>query len=282
MTEIGSKSIKMVALDLDGTTLNSQCNVSTRTIKALGEAAERGVFIVITTGRAYTALPEAVLGISGVKYAITSNGAHIYDLTSGDILFSRYLNEDTAFEALRIKRLCNCDIEVFINGTAHVDETYYRDVEINGCSTRNAEYILWSRRPVPDIEALLADNSRNIENVNFIFRDNDTMDRAAAELLALENASVTSAFPLSFELGGPDISKKAALVELLKRLGLTEEELMCCGDAPNDIEMIEFAGIGVAMANGWGGVKEHADYITASNDEDGVAAAVEKFILNLN
>ena len=65
----------------------------------------------------------------------------------------------------------------------------------------------------------------------------------------------------------------------MRKLDVVSDELMCCGDAPNDIAMVELAGIGVAVANAWGGLKDHADYITASNDDDGVALAIEKFIL---
>ena len=66
----------------------------------------------------------------------------------------------------------------------------------------------------------------------------------------------------------------------MSMLDVQREELMCCGDAPNDIEMIEFAGLGVAVGNAWGGTKSHADHITGTNDEDGVAMAIEKFVLN--
>ena len=65
----------------------------------------------------------------------------------------------------------------------------------------------------------------------------------------------------------------------MNKLDVEPDELMCCGDAPNDIAMVELAGIGVAVANAWGGLKDHADYITASNDDDGVALAIEKFVL---
>ena len=65
----------------------------------------------------------------------------------------------------------------------------------------------------------------------------------------------------------------------MKELAISSDELMCCGDAPNDIQMAELAGIGVAVANAWGGLKDHADYITESNDDDGVGIAIEKFVL---
>ena len=72
----------------------------------------------------------------------------------------------------------------------------------------------------------------------------------------------------------------ALVTWLLRALGISTDELMCCGDAPNDIAMVEMAGIGVAVANAWGGLKDHADYISDSNDDDGVAKAVDRFVLH--
>jgi hydroxymethylpyrimidine pyrophosphatase-like HAD family hydrolase len=94
-----------------------------------------------------------------------------------------------------------------------------------------------------------------------------------------EKDVVNSIYANNLEVGGPNTSKRTALLWLTDQLGVSHDELMCCGDAPNDMAMLELAGIGVAVANAWGGLKDHADYITDSNDDDGVAAAVEKFVL---
>ena len=144
---------------------------------------------------------------------------------------------------------------------------------------RNAEYVLWSRRPVPDVTELMLENSSRIENVNLVYPSLELLEAARARVNAIPNATVTSSFLNNLEVGGPDTSKKTALIWLMEKLEIDPDELMCCGDAPNDIAMIELAGIGVAVANAWGGLKDHADYITLSNDEDGVAAAIRKFVL---
>jgi hypothetical protein len=149
----------------------------------------------------------------------------------------------------------------------------------NGCEFRNADYVLWSRRPVPDVTALMLEHRDEIENVNFVFRTLELLEEARAKVCAIENANVTSSFMSNLEVGGPNTSKKTALLWLMDKLGISTDELMCCGDAPNDMAMLELAGIGVAVANAWGGLKDHADYITASNDDDGVALAIEKFVL---
>ena len=166
-----------------------------------------------------------------------------------------------------------------MDGQAYIDESYYNYIKEFGLSYRSAEYVLWSRKPVKGIAQKLLDNSSRIENVNFCFRSIEMLEDARAEIEAIPEATITSSFQNNLEVGGPDTSKKAALIELMSMLDIDRSELMCCGDAPNDIAMIEYAGLGVAVGNAWGGTADHADYITGTNEEDGVAQAIEQFVL---
>ena len=273
------KNIKMVALDLDGTTFDSAGGISEKTVATLEEAARQGAHIVVSTGRSYASLPQHIKDVKGIEYAITSNGAHVNLMQSGEQIYSDFLDPEAVKEISVLKDETGDDIEVFINGRAYVDESYYRDVEENGCPYRNATYVLWSRRPVANVTEMMLEHSGEIENVNFIYPTLELLEAAKPRVKAIKNANVTSSFINNLEVGGPNTSKKTALLWLMDSLGIDSEELMCCGDAPNDIAMVELAGIGVAVANAWGGLKDHADYITASNDDDGVALAIEKFVL---
>lgn len=277
--ELLKKNIKMVALDLDGTTFDSAGDISEHTVNTLEEAAAAGAHIVVSTGRSYASLPQHIKDVSGIEYAITSNGAHVNRMDSGEQIYSDFLDPKAVERVAELKTETGADIEVFINGKAYVDESYYEDVKENGCKFRNADYVLWSRRPVPDVTALMLENKEEIENVNFVFRTLELLEEAKPKVCAIENANITSSFLSNLEVGGPNTSKKTALLWLTDRLGISTDELMCCGDAPNDQAMLELAAIGVAVANAWGGLKDHADYITASNDDDGVALAIEKFVL---
>ena len=269
----------MVALDLDGTTFDSAGGISERTVKTLEEAAAAGAHIVVSTGRSYASLPQHIKDVSGIEYAITSNGAHVNRLHSGEQIYSDFLDPHAVEKVAELKIETGADIEVFINGKAYVDAAYYDDVKENGCEFRNADYVLWSRKPVPDVSALMLEHKDEIENVNFVFRTLELLEEAKPKVCAIENANVTSSFLSNLEVGGPNTSKRTALLWLMDQLAICTDELMCCGDAPNDMAMLELAGIGVAVANAWGGLKDHADYITASNDDDGVALAIEKFVL---
>ena len=278
-TELLKKNIRMVALDLDGTTFDSAGDISEHTVNTLEKAAAAGAHIVVSTGRSYASLPDHIKDVSGIEYAITSNGAHVNRMGSGEQIYSDFLDPQAVERVAELKTETGADIEVFINGKAYVDESYYEDVKENGCEFRNADYVLWSRRPVPDVTALMLENKEEIENVNFVFRTLELLEEAKPKVCAIENANITSSFLSNLEVGGPNTSKKTALLWLTDRLGISTDELMCCGDAPNDQAMLELAAIGVAVANAWGGLKDHADYITASNDDDGVALAIEKFVL---
>lgn len=271
--------IKLVALDLDGTTFNSAGDITDRTVETLNRCKEQGVHVVVSTGRSYNSLPDHIKDVEGIEYAITSNGAHINDINSGEAIYSDYLDPVAVEEIARLKEGTGADIEVFIDGIAYTDDSYLQDVRENGCAYRNAEYVLWSRRGVPDVVSLMKDNDSRIENVNFIYPTLERLEECRRQIEAIENATITSSFPNNLEVGGPNTSKKTALIELMKRLGVDRSELMCCGDAPNDIQMLEYAAVGVAVANAWGGTKDHADYITDSNDDDGVAKAIERFVL---
>lgn len=274
-----NKEITMIALDIDGTTLNSNKELTERTRKALNNASEQGVHIVFSTGRSYNSLSEAIKSLNGISYVITSNGAHINEFSTGKAIYNDYVYPSNIEKVLSLKEKYNMGIEVFIDGQAYIDNDTYQDIKENGCEYRNAEYVLWSRKPVFDLSELMLENREKVENVNFCFENEAKYNLACEEIFSIENATITSSFRNSLELGGANTSKRTALIELMRRLNVNREQLMCVGDAPNDIQMIELAGIGVAMGNAWDEVKGKADFVTATNDEDGVAIAIEKYVL---
>lgn len=272
-------NIKMIALDLDGTTLNSSGELTERTEATLSKAAGQGVYVAISTGRSFNSLPESIKNVKGISYAITSNGAHINELASGQSIYDSFLSEAAVYAVDEFSQKHNVGIEVFVEGQAYIDEETYNDIRDNGSPYRNAEYVLWSRKPIRDIHGLLLENKDRIENVNLCFNSTEELEACRPQVEGFPDATITSSIKNNLEVGGPDTSKKTALIELMGRLSVSPDELMCCGDAPNDIQMLEFAGLGVAVGNAWGGTGDHADYITGTNDEDGVAQAIERFVL---
>ena len=134
-------------------------------------------------------------------------------MTTGESVFDSFLSEKAVFEIVRLYEKLDCEIEIFMDGQAFIDESYYNYIKEFGLSYRSAEYVLWSRKPVKGIAQKLLDNSSRIENVNFCFKTIEMLEDARAEIEAIPEATITSSFQNNLEVGGPNTSKKAALIE---------------------------------------------------------------------
>lgn len=268
--------IKLIALDLDGTTL-TRSGLTRRTKETLEEAIRRGIQVVVATGRPYVALPERVLSIEGLKYIITSNGAHIVN-KQGEFLYSNYADRDAILKACDIMEKTDIPVEVFTGGAAYVDYELYEDLKANGSTFMSAKYVLRTRKPVERIYDFWRRHGDEIENINIHFESQDERHRLWKLFEQMDGISVTSSQHNNIELVGKITSKATALRELCKMEGLSEDEIMAFGDSHNDMEMIKAAGFGVAMANGVKELKAAADFETLSNEEEGVCYAIRTLI----
>ena len=272
--------IKLIALDLDGTTLRSKSVLSEETKDTLEAAIKKGVHVVVATGRTFTALPEQIFDIDGLEYIITSNGAYITRLKDKKVIYENYLEPEGAVRMHSLlSRFRQFPIEVFTQGRAYIDRQVFDDVKKNGSDYMDAAYIVRTRTPVENVYDLLLNKKEKIENINIHFRDfRDT--EVMKELLEKEkDITVTSSMPHNLEIGGKTTSKAQAVAALCRILKIEEEDVMAAGDSPNDGAMIKAAGLGVAMGNAVDEIKEMADFVTLTNEEDGVAFAVRKFVL---
>ena len=273
------KNIRMIALDLDDTTLRTDKSMAPRTRDALEKAAGRGVIVVVSTGRVLNSLPDNVKSVSGVRFVINSNGACVNDLETGETLYRNNLDPEKVIRIADLLAGYDFPVEVFTGGEAYMNESDYNKIKADPSKYRSAEYILWSRRPVPDVLAVLRRNADIIENISVNFRTPEEKTMMRGLLEEIGGITVTSSVYYNLEIGGAGTSKAEALRVLMKRFGISADELMACGDSPNDAAMIKMAGIGVAVANANEKIKATADHVTDSNDEDGVAKAIEKFVL---
>lgn len=271
--------IRLIALDLDGTTLGDS-GIAEETIKTLEAAIEEGVHVVIATGRTFTALPADIYKIKGLEYVISSNGAHITHLPSNETIYSNCASGEAMEEVSRILEAHPMyPIEVFTDGRAYIDAEVFEDIRENGSDYMSADYIMKTRTPVPEIYDFLRSNKDNIENINIHFRDFGDRLNFWERMKQVPGITVTSSFIHNIEIGGPTTSKATAIAELCEILGIEAKNVMACGDSPNDCAMIAASGLGVAMGNAESEVKALADFVTLSNVENGVAFAVKKFVL---
>lgn len=272
-------TVKLIALDLDGTTLNNDGVISETNREALRKAADNGVNIVIATGRPKSALPKDVFEIDAIRYVLTSNGARITDLKENRNIYENCLSPLTAEKAVELLRQYNYVIECFIDGAAYIEKAYYDQVKRSGNSFRNVSYILNTRNPVEDIYQFILDNKASIENINVNFEDISEKPAMREKLLTIPEATITSSFNHNLEIGGATTSKAEALRCMGKILDIKQEEMMAVGDSPNDIAMLKASGFPVAVGNAKDEVKAVAEYVARTNHEDGVADAVEHFVL---
>ena len=272
-----SKDIRLIALDLDGTTLTRD-GLSRRTKDTLEDAIERGIEVVIATGRVFAALPERIHKIRGLERIITSNGAHITDAKTGEFIYSNYASEDAIMRVRDILRCEKYPVEVFTEGKAYIDRRVYEDLAENGSTYMSPKYVLRTRIPIDGIYDFLEEHRKKIENINIHFELFEEKDAMLAKLSALGGITVTSSFSHNLEVGGSTTSKASAILEICKEKKISPSDVMAFGDSPNDISMIKDAGIGIAMLNATDDVKDAADCITLSNDDEGVAYAIRKLI----
>lgn len=274
-----SSNIRMLALDLDGTTLRKDKSLSDRNSYAIWRAYKKGVNVVISTGRPFTALSKPVLSLGVFQYVINSNGAMITDLYKRERIYAKYIAPDKVDEIRSVIGPAGRRVELFVNGCAYADRKIYDEIKRSGSSYRNPTYFLSTRTPVDDIFSMMDEHKYDLENISVFFEEKKQKEEVGRELAKIQGITLTSSVPSNYEMGAAGVSKASALTFLMKRLGIKSDELMAVGDSINDLDMIKLAGVGVAMGNGEDKLKENADFVTDTNEMDGVAKAIEKYIL---
>ncbi|MEG2774883.1 MAG: Cof-type HAD-IIB family hydrolase [Acetivibrio sp.] len=276
--------IKMIGLDLDGTVLNQEKKMGIRTRQAVEEAIKRGVMVLPATGRPLSGIPDEIFKIHGIQYALCANGAVIHDLKKQKKIHEVVMDYKEIMEI--IERLKKIDVmaDVFIDGRGYVETenlAYHIQFET---SAPLREYILKTRTTVENLSVFLKERQQNIQKMTINFRreeDGSLYGKEGVEKILSEykELAVVSGMATNLEVTNARATKGNGLLILGELFGIKKEEIMACGDSGNDREMLKAVGLGVAMENSTNEVLEIADYITKSNEEDGVAHAIEKFVL---
>lgn len=272
-------NIKMLALDLDNTTLDRDSRLSEANRESLKEIIKRGVHVVIATGRSFSSLPDDMLFLEGLEYIITSNGGEIRNLREGEVIYRSCIDPDVIETVHEIFTENPHMLEVFVKGHAYIGRKEYEDIMNGSYSYRDKLYVLNTRNPVDNIMKFMLDKKNDIENINVFFEENEKRTGMRRILRNIRNANITSSLPQNLEIGGESTSKGDALSFLSGHLGIDREEVIACGDSPNDESMLRFAGLGIAVANAEPELKAVADVITVSNEEDAVAKIIKEYIL---
>ncbi|MCQ8213087.1 Cof-type HAD-IIB family hydrolase [Cetobacterium somerae] len=253
--------IKSIALDLDGTLLNSKKEISKKNIDILRKIYEKGIEILIVTGRSYSATKSIIKKLDLPIIAICYNGAKVIDTKNEEILFEEPLSEEIVKILIKISRENNIhlnlyqDEEWFVENKQNWQTQYYKEnigidaIEINFDKFLN---LLMTK-------ALFVDERSNLEKV-----EKEILEKIG------EIVHLTYSQEKYLEVLNKKVNKGKSLERILKIKNLTLETCVAFGDANNDKEMIEMVGYGVAMGNAEDNLKEIAKYKTSSNDNDGV------------
>lgn len=273
-------SIQLIALDLDGTLLDSQKRLSDRNRKALEACIARGIYVVPCTGRTAEGVPGAVKEIPGIRYAITVNGGMIEDMENKIVLDRRLLAKETALDVINQIKDRHIMYDIYADGQGISEDRFYNHLDEYKITKEIQVLVRKTRRVVPDIIEYVTQKEGMIDKINLFFSDLDEREEIRDLLKRRTDIIVSSSLYNNLEINGLGAEKGEALLRLASILGLSPEETMACGDGDNDASMIRLAGIGVVMENGEEHLKAMADYVTAGNDESGVAQAIEKLVLS--
>lgn len=276
--------IKIIALDLDGTLLDSAKRLSDVNREALRCAAERGVLVVPTTGRFFGMMPECIRDLPFVRYAITVNGSQVYDRETDTALVREEIPLDTAVEVMRLLDGYDVIYDCYRGNWGWMNQSFKDKSAAYATNEHYLKMIADFRRGVPELKAHL-EATRTEGDVQKIMLFSRLDDPQASQLKDIER-EVAARFPAlkctsstwnNIEINVQTAHKGVALKRFAETLGYSLENCMAFGDGGNDLTMIEAAGTGVAMANACDEVLAAADYVSTSNDDDGVAAALKHF-----
>ncbi len=282
---------KLIAVDVDGTLLTSKGVISERTRGALRRAVERGVVLAVATGRRRRTAEPILAGLDLPHFLVSSQGAALWQ--DGDLLAHSHLPAPNAGAALEVIRALG--MTTLILGNAAQEDVIYVDGEwetnerLSAYVTRNRQHV----RPFDDqtlsqdpVELILMDTMERLERLDEALtghrapppsedppaQEGPTESRPLWRVIFSKNQFTSGG---AIEVVGPETSKAAALDTLGRRLGIVPSRMVAFGDNVNDLEMLAYAGLGVAMGNSTADAIAAADRVAPSNDEDGIAVTLE-------
>ena len=263
---------KLIAVDMDGTLLREDKTISNRTKKAISKAVEKGVKVVLASGRPIEGLERYLKELellSADDYVMSFNGSVIQNVKTRQVVSKNILKGSDLKRLYTLAKEIGVNIHAFTKAgciTPKMNEYTELEGRINGIAVHEV-----------DFETIDADE--DVIKVMFI-DPQPILEEAMAHIPEsfYNDFTVVRSAPYFLEFLNKASSKGTGVKALGEYLGIKQDEIICIGDAGNDLDMIQFAGLGVAMGNAFEEVKEAADYVTCNNEEDGVAHVIEKFI----
>lgn len=264
---------RLIALDMDGTLLREDKTISQETKIAIEKAKKKGVQIVLASGRPVEGIEkylEELDLLSGEDFVVSYNGAVVQNTKTKEIINRTVLSGTDLHELYELSKKLGVNIHAFSKDgciTPKLTKYSMLEGEINN---------------IPVITVDYKDVAKEDEIIKIMMVEEPEILQKAIDSLPKEiydKYTVVRSAPYFLEFLNKKVNKGTGVEALANSLGIKQEEVICMGDAGNDEHMIRYAGLGVAMGNAFEEIKEIADFVTKTNDEDGVAYVINKFIL---
>lgn len=266
---------KLLALDMDGTLLNSEKKISEKTARAISDLSKRGIYVTLSTGRGFAELADYKAELKIINYGVLLSGGMVYDFAKNKIISAYPLTEEWLMKLI--------DAGISARGMIHIlteTESLTRPEDVANMQDFRMKIYqdMFARNctPCDDFKKFVRENTGKILKLNIYHRSPEDRLKTFEKF---KNAPLTFTFAeeTSLEASPKNISKASGLLELCEFLNIDISETVAVGDAQNDTEVLQTAGFSVAMGNANDEIKKIADYITADNDNDGIVEVIEKF-----
>ncbi|WP_049804148.1 Cof-type HAD-IIB family hydrolase [Desulfosporosinus acidiphilus] len=265
-------AIRLVAMDLDDTLLRDDWTISPRVVKAIQKAQEQKVKVTIATGRMPISTRPYALQLGIDVPVITYHGAMVQQVISGEILFRRVIPSALAKKIIGDVLERGMYAQIYLKNrviTSKLTELSEQYARISKVSIEEA-----------DLQETISQEPEGVEKI-LLMAEEAGLDQLTPFLDQRygDKVHLTKSKPYFLEMTESTVNKGVALAALAERFNIAQEEVMAIGDSFNDLEMIKYAGVGVAMGNARKEIQEQANIVTATNQEDGVAEAIERYVL---
>lgn len=270
-------AVKLIMTDLDGTLFkNDHESISERNVNALKKAQEKGIKICIATGRTKSLIFDAVALVPFADYIITSNGAVTYDAKTDEIITSQLLSAEKSKKVFEIINAHSLTHEIYFEGECFLDGYSAKLYNYGNISAHYLKVLKDKANVVPNLSEHIGE--KGVEKINIMHVVGDELQEVKDSFLNIGGIYVTSSIPENLEMNNINANKGYALSALCRILNISENEVMAFGDSGNDCEMLRTAGYSFATANAWDEAKKAAKSVTLSNEDDGVAVQIEKYL----
>lgn len=276
------EAFRLAALDLDGTLFDNHSNITQKNIQAIQRVSRSGAHVVISTGRPFCGIPFFQIEGTGIEYAITTNGSSIYRVSDKTCIYENSMEPEMVLPIIEYLLGKDIHFDAFINGEAYSPVKCYEVGQKLPVPPSIKEYILNSRIRIPDICEYIRKQNLRVQKITMNFYQDENgilVNREEIKsyfALRKDTTCVCGGYNnLEFTKAGAD--KGNGLRQLAAYLNIPISQTIAIGDTENDLAIIQAAGVGIAMGNATDAVKAASDDITLSNEESGVAAALNRY-----